>query len=119
MPNLIVAIVSNAQLAHDIIHAWEDAGVNGATILKSMGLRQLLEGHLHRDDMPLMPSLRKLLEGDEVEHRTIFSVVDDACDVDMVIRKTEALVGDLDQPGNGFLFVVPVSRVKGLRPRAR
>jgi nitrogen regulatory protein PII len=110
--------MSNVEQCHEVIHAWEAAGVNGATILESIGMRQWLEGHAHhRDDLPLMPSLRKLLQSDEVHHRTLFSVIGDDCDVDEVIRKTEEIVGDLDQPGNGFLFVLSVSRVKGLQPR--
>jgi len=118
MPNLIVLVMSNVEQCHEVIHAWEAAGVNGATILESIGMRQWLDQHaLHRDDLPLMPSLRKLLQTDEVHHRTLFSVISDDCDIDEVIRKTEEVVGDLDQQGNGFLFVVPVSRVKGLRPR--
>ena len=80
------------------------------------GLRLLHAGEdqAQRDDLPLMPSLRKLLETEEYNHRTIFSVVPDEFDVDDLVRRTEALVGDFDQPDSGFLFVVPVSRVRGL-----
>ena len=117
MPNLIVLVMSNVEQCHDVIHAWEAAGVNGATILESIGMRQWLEEHgPTRDDLPLMPSLRRLLKSDEVHHRTLFTVIGDDCNVDDVIRKTEEVVGDLDRPGNGFLFVVSVSRVKGLQP---
>jgi hypothetical protein len=117
MPHLIVAILTEAQLCHDVIHVWEEAGVTGATILDSVGMRGLMEAHTHRDDLPLFPSLRKILEQEEVHHRTIFSVVPDDFDIDGLIRKTEALVGDFDAVSNGFLFVVPVTRVRGLQRR--
>jgi len=114
MPHLIVTVVMDIQLCDDVIHAWEEAGVTGATILDSIGMRHMIGGHTHRDDLPLMPSLRNLLEAGEFEHRTIFSVVDDDFNLDNLIRKTEALVGDFDEPHTGFLFVVPVTRVRGL-----
>ncbi len=114
MPNLIVTVLMDIQLCDDVIHAWEEAGVTGATILDSMGMRHMMEGHVHRDDLPLMPSLRNLLESGEFNHRTIFSVVPDDFDVDGLIRRTEALVGDFDESNSGFLFVVPVTKTRGL-----
>src|SRR5512139_3760942 len=77
MPKLIVAILTNLQTCHDVIHLWEELGVPGATILDSIGMRHLKERQAHRDDLPLMPSLRSMLEQEEFNHRTIFSVVSD------------------------------------------
>jgi hypothetical protein len=119
VPNLIVAILTDMQLCHDVIHEWEAGGVRGATILDSIGMRHLKQRQAQRDDLPLLPSLRKLLETEEFNHRTIFSVVPDELDLDDLIRRTEALVGDFDQPDSGFLFVVPVSRVRGLYRKDR
>ena len=113
MPHLIVAVVLSIETCHDLVRVWEESGVIGATILDSIGMRHLLQ-HGQRDDLPLMPSLRSLLESEEYNHRTIFSVVPDDFDVDELIRRTEALVGDFDEDDTGFLFVVPVSRARGL-----
>ena len=115
MPNLVVAVVLNIQVCHDLVRVWEEAGVSGATILDSIGMRHLIQGQGQRDDLPLMPSLRNLLESEEYNHRTIFSVVPDDFDLDNLIRKTEALVGNFDEPHTGFLFIVPVTKVRGLR----
>ena len=117
MPNLIVAVLLDMQLCHDVVHAWEAAGVGGATILDSLGMRHMIGEHIHRDDLPLMPSLRNLLESEEYNHRTIFSVVPDDFDIDDLIRRTEAITGDFDEPDSGFLFVVPVTTVRGLKRR--
>jgi hypothetical protein len=67
-----------------------------------------------RDDLPLMPSLRSLLESEEYNHRTILSVLPDELDVDDLVRRTEALVGNFDQADTGFLFVMPVLVARGL-----
>jgi len=114
MPNLIVAVLLDIQVCHDVIRVWEEAGVTGATILDSIGMRHMKQRHAHRDDLPLMPSMRKLLESEEFNHRTIFSVVDDDFDVDGLIHKTEALIGNFDKPDTGILFVVPVTKARGL-----
>jgi hypothetical protein len=113
MPKLIVAVVLKVETCHDVIRVWEEAGVSGATILDSIGMRHILQ-HTQRDDLPLMPSLRSLLENEEYNHRTILSVVPDDLDLDDLIRRTEALVGNFDEEDSGFLFVVPVLQVRGL-----
>ncbi len=115
MPSLIVVVVTDMQICHDVIHLWEEAGVPGATILDSMGMRHLQRRHAHRDDLPLMPSLRSMLEQEEYNHRTVFSVVPDGFDLDDLIRRTEELVGDFEAEHTGLIFVVPVLQVRGLR----
>ena len=119
MPNLIVVVLLDIQMCHDVIRVWEEAGVSGATILDSIGMRHLKQRQAQRDDLPLVPSLRKMLETEEYNHRTIFSVVPDDFDVDNLIRKTEALIGNFDEPDTGILFVVPVSQARGLDRKSK
>ncbi len=119
MPNLVVVVVTKLQDCHDIIRVWEEIGVTGATILDSVGMRHMKERQAHKDDLPLMPSLRALIEQEEINHRTIFSVVPDDFDLDTLIEKTEAIVGNFDGSQTGILFVMPVTRVHGLIERKR
>ena len=113
MPKLIVAIVLEIDVCHEVVRVWEKAGVSGATILDSIGMRHML-AQTQRDDLPLMPSLRSLLESEEYNHRTILSVVPDDLDLDDLVRRTEAVVGNFDDADTGFLFVVPVLMARGL-----
>ncbi len=117
MPNLVVVIVTEMQVCHDVIRLWEEIGVPGATILDSIGMRHLQRRQAHRDDLPFMPSLRAMMEQEEYNHRTVFSVVPDGFDLDNLIRRTEELVGDFEAEHTGLLFVVPVTQVRGLRQR--
>jgi hypothetical protein len=112
MPVLLVAIIDDLSKIWDVIDEWERLGVSGATIYDSSGLnraRQL------RDDLPLFPSVRELLEGAETHHRTLLSVLEDEVDVEALVRATEKIVGPLDSPHTGILFTVPVLKVWGLR----
>jgi hypothetical protein len=86
------------------------------TILESIGLHKIRE-LVRRDDLPLFPSLRHLLEEEEYHHRTIFTVVEDGFDLEALIEATrQAVGGDFDAPNSGLLFIVPVARAFGLRP---
>lgn len=116
MTNLLVFILDNVDQYPAILQAWEDAGVPGLTILDSTGLGRFREGTI-RDDLPLMPSLSDLLPSREVNHRTLFSIIEDDEVLQRTIDATKDIVGDFTRPHAGLLFVVPVSKVLGLEKR--
>ena len=117
MPNMIVVVMSDVQRCEDVLDAWQKFGVTGVTILESLGAHKVQQARAMRDDLPLIPSLRHLLEGEEYHHRTAFVVLDDDFDLDKLIEATEQAVGgDFDAPDTGILFVVPVARALGMRP---
>jgi nitrogen regulatory protein PII len=117
VPNVVVMVMPDVSKCQDVLDVWEECGVSGVTILESMGLHKLQQMRARRDDLPLVPSLRHLLEGEEYHHRTAFAVVDDDFDLDGLIEATRRVVGgDFDAPNSGLLFVVPVARAFGLRP---
>ncbi len=113
MSYLVVLIADNPSDCPYILDAWEEIGVTGVTILESTGLGRFRRAGL-RDDLPLMPSLRELFQSDEVRHRTLLSVVDDQTKVDEMVSAAQQVIGDLDGPHTGFLFVVPVVQAYGL-----
>lgn len=85
------------------------------TIFDSSGWAQQVQASGIRDDLPLFPSVRSVLLGDERTNRTLMSVVSDEIDIDQLIEKTEQVVGSLDDHDTGILVVLPVSQVRGLR----
>lgn len=117
MPNLVVVVMPSVEKCHAVLEAWERCGVSGVTILESIGLQKIRELRGQREDLPLFPSLRHLMEGEEYHHRTAFALVDDDFDLDRLIAETEMAVGgDFDAPNSGILFVIPVPRAYGLCP---
>ena len=115
--SLILFVLHDPEKLPDLLTAWEEAGVSGATVLFSTGLGRIRQNEGLRDDLPLMPSLEDFFPKIDRLSRTIFTLVDDETIVDKVVAATEQVVGNLTQPDRGLLMVLPVSRVYGLRKR--
>jgi len=110
---LVVLIVNDVNHCTPILDAWESAGVRGVTILPSSGLGRIRRGSL-RDDLPLLPNLHDFLASEEQPSQTLFSVVDNQELVDRMIDLAQEIIGDLDNPNTGFLFVMPVLQAFGM-----
>lgn len=117
MSQLVILVINDPGKVDDLIEVWARTGVAGLTLFDSSGLSQHEHGRLLRDDLPLFPSLRALMRSEETASRTLFSVVPDDFDVDRLIEAAESVLGSLDGEHSGILFVVPVTRVVGLKDR--
>lgn len=115
MAHLLVFVLDNLERCPAILDAWEEAGAPGVTVLESTGLGRLRRAL--RDDLPLLPSLSDVLVSQELHNRTLFTVIEDEATLERVIAATERIIGDFTRPHTGLLFVVPVSRVVGLKKR--
>jgi nitrogen regulatory protein PII len=109
---MVLLIVYNIDACPSVLDAWDAAKVPGITILESTGLGTIRQKGL-RDDLPLMPSIADLFRSREHHHRTIFTVVEGESTVDHLVEITQKIMGDLNDPHNGVMFVLPVSRVVG------
>lgn len=120
MPYAVFAVIPDMERCRAVLEAWEKLGVFSVTILESIGMQKSRETVGQLDDLPLIPSFRHLLQSTEYHHRTMFVVVDDDFDLDQLIAATDAAVGgSLDDANTGILFVVPIVRVRGLKPSGR
>lgn len=119
MPKCVVLILTKLDRLHDVIKAWESLGIPGMTMIDTIGMASL-RTWVGREDVPLIPSMRSILESEELtfSHRTIFSVVPDDFDLEKLIEETEKITGPLDEPESGFLFVLPVLMARGLKAKA-
>lgn len=111
-PVAVFLVFQNLERLPELLEAWAQAGIPGATVIESAGLHRL-RTCVYRDDLPLIPSLDSLLRGSEESNRTCFAVIDES-EVDPLIAASEAVLGKLDAPNTGILFVLPVLRVVGL-----
>ncbi len=113
MHYMVMLVLHRVDKCTNILDAWDAEGVGGITILESSGLgraRRLSLTH----NIPLIPSLSDFTHSPEERHRTIFTVVEDESWVDRLIEITENILGDMESPKNGVIFVLPVARAYGL-----
>ena len=102
----------------ELMEAWDGVGVGGITILPSTGIGRISKYAALREDLPILPSLSRLLdEHDELLNRTLFTIVSDQEVVDRLVKATEKVVGKLDDENTGILAVLPVAQVYGLQKR--
>jgi|SRR5688500_15845661 nitrogen regulatory protein PII len=105
---LLVAVINHEELVDDVLAAFLEVGITGATVVESKGMgRALSRG------VPLFAGVQSLTERSRATNRTLFCVVDDA-KVDDAIALIQEITGALDAPGAGIVFTLPVSRVVGL-----
>lgn len=107
---LVVFVLNREDLLEEVLEAFVEAGVPGATILDSEGMGRLLTYAV-----PLFADFKEFMKGNKPYNRTIFSVVDKAATVKRLQRLIEKVCGDLTRPGTGILFTVPVDYARGLR----
>ena len=114
---LILLVLNDPDRLEDLLIAWEESGIQGATVLFSTGLGRIRQLDGWRDDMPLIPSLRDFYDVPENMNRTIFTVVKDEAQVDKVVAATKGVIGELDEQETGLLLILPVARAYGMNKR--
>ncbi|GIK54949.1 MAG: hypothetical protein HND44_01085 [Chloroflexi bacterium] len=113
MHYMILLVLNNLDDCPPVLDAWEALGVGGITILESTGLGKARKSGI-RENVPTMPSLVDFFRRSEERHRTIFTVVDSEEMADKLLEITEQTLGNLEDADNGVLFVLPVSKARGI-----
>lgn len=108
---LLVMVLDDTSHLNDVLRAWEEGGARGVTILESTGLARTLERHQAR---AAYAGFSQVFGGGRVGHNTLFAVIDDINVAESVAARVSALLGDLEKPNTGILFVVPVLSAWGL-----
>ena len=104
---LLVCIVKDHHQVEDILTGFLELGITGATLFDGRGMGQILS-----TDVPIFAGFKALFPGGSSGTYMIYSVVT-SDQVDDIIQLTEEICGDLESAGAGFLFTVPVNRVRG------
>ena len=93
----------------DVLEAFVEAGITGATILDSEGMGRFLTY-----EVPLFADFRDFMKGNKPYNKTIFSLVDKEEKIKKVEKLIEKICGDLSEPGTGIFFTISLDYVKGL-----
>ncbi len=105
---LVVFILNRGELLEQVLEAFVEAGVPGATVLSSSGMGRMLS-----TEVPLFADLPDSMKGIQPANRVIFSLVGGEPTVQRLEKLLEKACGDLSVPGTGLLFTVPVDYARG------
>jgi nitrogen regulatory protein P-II 1 len=110
---MVMYVSRDVMQAEEMLEEWIKVGVKGVTILESAGLQQASKSGL-RDDIGIVFSLSKLMQSQEIHHRTLFSAIQDEETLRSVVDVSKKYVGDWSKPDVGVLFVLPILEAYGL-----
>ena len=110
---LLVCIVKDHHQVEDILTGFLELVIRGATVVDGRGMGQILS-----TDVPIFAGFKALFPGGGSGTYMIYSVVE-TNRLDAAIHLAEEVCGNLSKAGAGFLFTLPVSRVKGLAKEIR
>ncbi|AEV29119.1 hypothetical protein SpiGrapes_1306 [Sphaerochaeta pleomorpha str. Grapes] len=106
---LFVFILNNEEYLEEVMEAYIEAGIDGATILDSEGMGRFLTY-----EVPLFASFKDFMKGNKPYNKTIISVVRNEESIAKVKTLIEGIVGSLEKAGTGIMFTVPVDWATGL-----
>ena len=105
---MIMFVLDDPTVLDQILDAWTDIGLSGATIIESTGL--------HRRRLKLIPMRytygNTLLE--EKGNTTLLLIVENEGKIQACLQAIEKIVGDLDKPNTGVFSAWPLSFTKGI-----
>ncbi len=106
--HLLVLILNKEEFLDEVLEAFVEAGITGATIVDSVGMGRTLAYRI-----PIFAGLRESIKTTDY-NKMIFSVVQSDEVLKQVIDLLEEII-DFDVPGTGLLFTVPITFIKGIR----
>ena len=106
---LLVFVLNNEEFLEEVMAAYIEAGVTGATILDSEGMGRFLTY-----EVPLFAGFKEFMKGNKPYNKTIISVIQDDDTLKDVRSLIDDIVGGLDNPGTGIMFTIPVDWASGL-----
>lgn len=110
--NILFIVLNKTEVLDDILDEFVRIGIGGATIIDSQGMGAALTSSGGPD--PFFGSIRAFLDSSRPYNKTIFTVIDDEELLEQAIKSTKEVVGDINTPGVGMMFTLPVNNVYGI-----
>lgn len=108
---LLILIVQNVGFLPDLLHAWRESGIPGATILHSTGMRRITNWL----DRIGLGAVEHVVEASVSGQRTLLLAIQGEDLLNRAIHEAERILGDFDRQNAGILLVVPVAQVRGIQ----
>jgi hypothetical protein len=102
-------VLDNQKFLDQILKAWVNHGITGATIIESTGAFRHLNEHI-----PMRYSYGATTDV-ELGNITIFVIVENQDEIQLCLELIENIVGDLDDPNTGIFAAWHLSSIKGFQ----
>jgi nitrogen regulatory protein PII len=105
---MVMFVLDDPSKLNELLKAWMNTGINGATIVESTGMNRQLS------PCPPMRYSYGLTSLREAENLSLFVVVEEEEQVNNCLSATEEVVGNLDEPNTGVFTAWPLILTKGI-----
>ena len=106
---LVVIFLNKIEYLEDLLSAFLEIGVSGATVLNSVGM-----GHIISEHIPIFAGLQDAFAGSSPSNRTILTVVENEM-VEKIAEVVEDVCSSHDEPSPAFMFSVSVDKMFNFR----
>jgi len=107
---LLILILNKVEKLEEVLEGFIEIGITGATVIESVGMGQILS-----EEVPIFAGLRFMFAGAKPHNKTIFSAITDEKEKP-AIKLLQNILGDLNDPGTGIVFTIPIDKIEGLMP---
>jgi hypothetical protein len=110
---MVMFVLNDPDLMDQVLDAWEQVGIRGATIVESTGIQRL-----RKQNIPMryfFQSPGSVEEG----HITLFVIVETEQLVQNCLTTCEKIAGSLDNPHTGVFAAWPLAFVRGVSPNSQ
>ena len=111
--NALFIVLNEVEYLDDILDSFVEIGVKGATILDSQGMGSAITNS-GRGKEPFFGGIRSFIENSKPYNKTIFTVIDDEELLEKTVKTVKKVLGDINEPGVGMIFTMPVGKVYGI-----
>jgi nitrogen regulatory protein P-II 1 len=105
--HLLIFVLNKEEHLEEILEAFLELGIPGATIIDSVGMGRILA-----HDIPIFAGFRGLMQDSRAGNKTILSVILEE-KIPLIIKAIEQICGSLDDRGNGIMITIPIGKIYG------
>lgn len=103
---LLIVVINDEDLLEDLITGWLDIGINGATVMETTDLLQLISQHI-----PIFAGFRSFAGPGILHNKTLFIAIEKKQILDDAVKFLESICKETRKPSRGIYFVAPLIRI--------
>ncbi|HZK23693.1 MAG TPA: hypothetical protein VFC62_06270 [Atopostipes sp.] len=111
--NVLVIVLNKTEYLNEILDAFVEIGLTGATIIDSQGMGSAMT-EVENTDEPFYGVLKTMFDDSRPYNKTIFTVIQDEPLLEKAVTIVKEIMEDIHKPGVGIMFTVPLGNTYGM-----